>query len=150
MHERKVLVLTGLLLLPALACWGIAGSIARSEEAAFAGGAAAIGTVVAVLEDRVRFDGRDAEPVIEVRVQFTPDGGAPMTATTTVGSASGLREGAPVALQYLPGSPERIRLRDSFWRRSSPVVFLTLFGGLWLAIDVALGAGLLVLLRRRA
>jgi hypothetical protein len=149
--ERKVLVLSSILLLPALLAWSVALSLARSEEAEFTAGVGTSGVVVEVLEDKARFNGRTSEEITEVHVRYTPqDADAPVVASVAVWSADGLSPGTPIQLRYLPSDPQRMTLVASFWHRSSAVVSLTLFGGMWLLLDGALAAILLGLTRRRS
>lgn len=147
----KVFIMSGLFLIPVAICWGIAYGLARGEEQEFASGVEVPGVVTEVLEDRVRFNGRDSEDVTEVRVRFTPTGAAtPVDATTTVWSARGLSAGTAVQVRYLPADPQKVLMRAGFWNRSSGVVFLTLFGGFWLLLDLGLTVLLLRLVPRSA
>lgn len=147
--QRKVLVLSSILLLPALLAWGVALSLARAEEAEFAVGVGTSGVVVEVQEDTTRFNGRTSEEITEVHVRYTPLGAdAPVVASVAVWSADGLSPETPIQLRYLPADPQRVTLAAGFWHRSSAVVSLTLFGGLWLLIDGALTVILLGLTRQ--
>ncbi len=139
--RRKVLILSALMLLPALICWGIAVSLVRAQDLEFSGGLDAEGVVEEVLENRVRFNGRNSEEVTEVRVRYTPaESTSPAVATAEVYSAADMRRGDGIHLRYLPAKPEQVLLRAGFWSRTPGVVFLTLFGGFWLALDLALTA----------
>lgn len=145
----KVFIMSGLFLIPVAICWGIAYGLVRGEEKEFSSAVEVPGVVAEVLEDRVRFNGRDSEDVTEVRVSFTPtDATAPIVASTTVWSARGLTAGGAVTVRYLPSNPQKFLLRAGFWNRSSGVVFLTIFGAFWLILDLGLTVLLLRLVRR--
>jgi hypothetical protein len=148
--NRKVFILSAILLLPTVICWVIAWQIASAERTEFASGVDANGVVSEILEDRVRFNGRNSEEITEVRVTYTPAGAtAAVTASTAVWSTAGLAPGTAVAVRYLPNDPQKILLRAGFRNRSSSVVFLTFFGGFWLVLDLAV-TGLLVWALRRS
>jgi len=93
---------------------------------------------------------RDLEGKVErdwLSASFTAEGGKPQTVEAEVFSTAFVSAGDAVTIRYDPRAPAKAKISAGFFAEPYHVVFLVLFGALWLVIPTAI---LVLVLRARA